>query len=93
MLIAKNNVLLVITGAPGCGKSALLANFARAYDATSDMFVLPHFIGVSRARLIFGERSSVCAVNLRSVLGLLTKFLKIMKTARCVSKIPGTGCF
>lgn len=44
----ENNVPLVITGAPGCGKSALLANFARAYaTAHSDVFVLPHFIGVS----------------------------------------------
>ncbi len=45
---SENNVPLVITGAPGCGKSALLANFARAYaTAHSDVFVLPHFIGVS----------------------------------------------
>jgi len=41
-------VPLVVTGAPGCGKSALLAIFARAYANTHpDVFVLPHFIGVS----------------------------------------------
>ncbi|MDP2767729.1 MAG: DUF4062 domain-containing protein [Candidatus Methanoperedens sp.] len=44
----ENNIPLVVTGAPGCGKSALLANFARAYATThSDVFVLPHFIGIS----------------------------------------------
>lgn len=41
-------VPLVVTGSPGCGKSALLANFAREYaEAHEDTFVLPHFIGVS----------------------------------------------
>lgn len=40
------NSLLVITGAPGCGKSALLANFAGGYAAAhADVLVLPHFIG------------------------------------------------
>lgn len=44
----ENNVPLVITGTPGCGKSALMANFARAYATIhSDVLVLPHFIGVS----------------------------------------------
>ena len=41
-------VPLIVTGSPGCGKSALLANFAREYaEAHEDTFVLPHFIGVS----------------------------------------------
>jgi telomerase protein component 1 len=39
---------LVVVGAPGCGKSAVLANFARSYaEAHEDVFVLSHFIGVS----------------------------------------------
>lgn len=41
-------VPLVVTGAAGCGKSALLANFAKSYaTAHAEAFVLPHFIGVS----------------------------------------------
>jgi telomerase protein component 1 len=41
-------VPLVVYGTPGCGKSALLANFARQlYSSHPDHFVLPHFIGVS----------------------------------------------
>lgn len=43
-----NDIPLVITGAPGCGKTALLANFARAYSKThNDVTVLSHFIGAS----------------------------------------------
>jgi telomerase protein component 1 len=39
---------LIVTGAPGCGKSALLASFAKQYTASHpDTFVLAHFIGVS----------------------------------------------
>ena len=39
---------LVVTGSPGCGKSALLARFARQYaEAHGEAFVLSHFIGVS----------------------------------------------
>ena len=39
---------LVVTGAPGCGKSALLAQFATQHATNHpDAFVLPHFIGVS----------------------------------------------
>ncbi|HLF82648.1 MAG TPA: DUF4062 domain-containing protein, partial [Blastocatellia bacterium] len=39
---------LVVTGSPGCGKSALLANFASQYAATHrNVFVLAHFIGIS----------------------------------------------
>ncbi len=39
---------LVVVGAPGSGKSALLANFVREYrTAHSEIFVLSHFIGVS----------------------------------------------
>lgn len=40
--------MLVVTGSAGCGKSALLANFARQYtDEHPQDFVLVHFIGVS----------------------------------------------
>ncbi|HLF83633.1 MAG TPA: DUF4062 domain-containing protein, partial [Blastocatellia bacterium] len=39
--------VLVVTGAAGCGKSALLANFASQYASHPEVFVLPHFIGVS----------------------------------------------
>ncbi|MCX9011172.1 MAG: DUF4062 domain-containing protein [Candidatus Methanoperedens sp.] len=43
-----NAAPLIITGAPGCGKSALLAKFVRAYtESHNEVFVLPHFIGVS----------------------------------------------
>jgi len=39
---------LVVTGAPGCGKSALIARFATQHgQAHADVFVLPHFIGAS----------------------------------------------
>ncbi|HLF83472.1 MAG TPA: DUF4062 domain-containing protein, partial [Blastocatellia bacterium] len=38
---------LFVTGEPGCGKSALLANFVKRYASEHrETFVLPHFIGV-----------------------------------------------
>lgn len=38
---------LFVTGDPGCGKSALLANFIRRYTSERpETFVLPHFVGV-----------------------------------------------
>jgi len=39
---------LLITGTPGCGKSSLLANFSKVLaEAHKEIYVLPHFIGVS----------------------------------------------
>ena len=44
----RNSELLALTGAPGCGKSALLANFAHVYAGDHpEAFVLAHFIGAS----------------------------------------------
>jgi WD40 repeat protein len=88
---SENNVPLVITGAPGCGKSALLANFAKAYAIKhSDVFVLPHFIGVSpgstdiRRTLLrlcrelaqrFGIADEISEDN-EKLLGMFQKFLE-----------------
>jgi hypothetical protein len=40
--------ILVLTGAPGCGKSALLAKFCRDFAAAhGEVLLVPHFIGTS----------------------------------------------
>lgn len=40
--------IMVVTGKPGDGKSALLANFAKVYaEKNPSTFILPHFIGAS----------------------------------------------
>ena len=90
---------LVITGAPGCGKSALLANFTIEYSANHpEAFLLSHFIGASpgstdiRRMLLrlcreLARHFTIAGEITRDIHELRQTFAKFLKQAASMRKV------